>query len=335
LPAAPRRPIVTGEPALALIGCVASPEPMVDKTLTVILYGADRRLWAGGRPRLRVVDPRPSGGGGPKTLFDRRIAPPIVEATLDMPFDAGQAYVLSVEIARHRSAWHIVEHGTFMRRQHDAMVEGHEAILRLMLVPNRPESSDLDEAFTKVEEQSLLGQVWDVTEAEYLALPAERQMALLNLEAKLRETFVGDRSLLSFVTGLRAIGPDRLFLMTEPALAPLVALAPDFAAAAGHGTPEEFTGLPEHPAGWKHQAFSSGNLQLCFSAETHAWPPDSTTSFSHSVDADIDLARGVGHAVEWLHNNVFDPGHKTDQKRVYALLYAQGIYPHYTFDQLG
>jgi hypothetical protein len=49
---------------------------------------------------------------------------------------------------------------------------------------------------------------------------------------------------------------------------------------------------------------------------------------------DIDLGRGLAHAKEWLENNVFKPGHKTNQALVYALLYAQGIIPRYTLDPM-
>jgi hypothetical protein len=55
----------------------------------------------------------------------------------------------------------------------------------------------------------------------------------------------------------------------------------------------------------------------------------------HSADVDIDLGRGLAHAVEWLENNVFRPGHKTNQALIYALLYAQGILPKYTLDPVS
>jgi hypothetical protein len=40
----------------------------------------------------------------------------------------------------------------------------------------------------------------------------------------------------------------------------------------------------------------------------------------------------LAHAKEWLENNVFRPGHKTNQALVYAQLYTQGILPRYTLD---
>ena len=55
-------------------------------------------------------------------------------------------------------------------------------------------------------------------------------------------------------------------------------------------------------------------------------------SLVHSADVDIDLGRGLAHAKEWLENNVFRPGHKTNQALVYGLLYTQGILPRYTLD---
>jgi hypothetical protein len=54
----------------------------------------------------------------------------------------------------------------------------------------------------------------------------------------------------------------------------------------------------------------------------------------HSVDVDIDLARGLKHVVEFLDNNVFRPGQKTDQTLVYALLFNQNITPEYKLDRI-
>ena len=55
----------------------------------------------------------------------------------------------------------------------------------------------------------------------------------------------------------------------------------------------------------------------------------------HSVDVDIDLGRGLAHVVEYLDNNVFRRGHKTDQTLIYGLLYAQRILPLYTLDPVA
>jgi hypothetical protein len=303
---------------------------VLNKTLTVILYGADRTLWAGERPRLRFIDPNQSRV---KSLVDMRVDGAILQLNLDLPFGAGQTYVLAIEVRRHRTAWTILSHGTFFRVQGGVTTESSEAILRLLLVPNVPGTSDLGNGFDRIEQQSPLGQIWDLTRERYDGLSIAKQTALLNIEAKLRETFVGGQSLLARVTGLRGIAVDRLFVMVEPNLKQAIDLSADFAGAAGHGAPGDFPGLPAHPDSWKHQAFDSGNLQLSFASDTEEWPAGSG-AFSFSVDADIDLAQGAGHAVEWLHNNVFDPGHTTDQKRIYSLLFGQNILPLYTLDPL-
>ena len=65
------------------------------------------------------------------------------------------------------------------------------------------------------------------------------------------------------------------------------------------------------------------------------FPDGGAAPLVHSADVDIDLGRGLAHAKEWLENNVFRPGHKTNQALVYALLYAQGILPQYTLDPVS
>lgn len=72
-----------------------------------------------------------------------------------------------------------------------------------MLVPTKPTSSDLPDGYQRLsDEHGQLASVWTLTEADYRALAPARQMALLNLAAKLRETLIGHHSLLSRVGGL-------------------------------------------------------------------------------------------------------------------------------------
>ena len=97
--------------------------------------------------------------------------------------------------------------------------------------------------------------------------------------------------------------------------------------------PKSVPHLPDHPDSWKHVRYSEGNIQLSFSKDACA-PSVVPSSLVHSADVDIDLGRGLAHAKEWLENNVFRPGHKTNQALVYALLYAQGILPRYTLDPM-
>jgi hypothetical protein len=118
-----------------------------------------------------------------------------------------------------------------------------------------------------------------------------------------------------------------MFVRSE--LKNLVAASPDFSTALGHAKAPAGTSLPGHPDSWKHNRFGAGNLQLSFSKETMALPSDPTMRV-YSVDADIDLERGLLHVAEWLDNELLHPGKKTDQTRVYALLFSQNIIPRYT-----
>jgi hypothetical protein len=159
-------------------------------------------------------------------------------------------------------------------------------------------------------------------------------MALLNIEAKLRETIVDGTPLLSFVKAVRHVAVDRLFLLVDASLKDRLARAADFAGAPGHPAPRIPPGTPAHPDSWKHRRFAEGNVQLSFSAE--AMPPAGDLPVPvHSVDVDIDLGKGLAHVVEWLDNNVIRRGQKTDQALVYGLLYAQRILPLYTLDPIA
>jgi len=129
------------------------------------------------------------------------------------------------------------------------------------------------------------------------------------------------------------VAVDRLFLLVDASLKDRVARAADFGGAPGHGAPD-IPGAPAHPDSWKHRRFAEGNVQLSFSAETELLPGRPGAPV-HSVDVDIDLGRGLAHVVEYLDNNVFRRGHKTDQALIYGLLYAQRILPLYTLDPVA
>lgn len=306
----------------------------MDKTVTVLLYGADRNPWKGKGAKLRVTDANRNGPINVLAEVDLKGA--IVELDLTVLFDGGQTYVLTVQAPRHRTAWQVLWYPTFVREENGRKVEKPGAILRLMLVPDRATSADLGTGYDRlVDEHGGLAAIWTLTPAAYQKLDAARKMALLNIEAKLRDTLIGSNSLLSYVTGLRGIDPDRLFILVDPELKALVARSADFAGAEGHDVPKNFPKFPKHPDSWKHTLFSGGNIQLSFSESTEPWSvgkgQKSLPSFS--VDVDIDLARGVDHASEWLDNNVIHPGQKTDQTQVYSLLFGQGIFPLYTLDE--
>jgi hypothetical protein len=306
---------------------------MTEKSVTLILLRADRELWDGGGARLRVTD---VSRAELKVLHDQRLEPGehTILLRLRLPFDAGQVYGISVEAKKHRPAWQLINHETFIRRQGGAGVEEDEVFMRLMLVPQRAASSDLDLGHERLfgRGSPLTAEVTGLSKDAYLGLKPAAQMALLNVEAKLRETRLNGVPLASFVAGVRFAAVDRLFLFVRADLKQLIHDSPEFRGAPGHAArPDLSAALPEHPDSWKHRQFGAGNLQLSFSRLAEAMPGNADRRV-FSVDADIDLERGVGHVFEWLDNKLRQK--KTDQTHVYALLFSQGITPAYTLDPL-
>ena len=306
---------------------------MTEKRVTVILYGSDRNLWGGGPLNIRVSDL--FAAGGPKLLSSGRTDVSTVELRLELPFDAGQSYGLTFAAPRHRPAWHILRRLDFIRSREQ--VERDDVVLRLMLVPDSPGTSDVPAGLERLVEiaSPFAAPGTGIDRAAFQRLPVAAKMALLNIEAKLRETIIDGTPLIAFVRGIRHVAVDRVFLFFDSSLKPRMAPALDFAGAAGHRAPEEPAGLPDHPDSWKHTRFAEGNVQLSFSAEAIPLAGAGASTLVHSADVDIDLGRGLAHAKEWLENNVFRPGHKTNQALVYALLYAQGILPTYTLDPVA
>lgn len=302
----------------------------MEKRVTVILYGSDRNLWTGGPLQIRVSDLFASGG--PKLVSSGKTDAATVELRLQLPFDAGQLYGLTFSAPRHRPAWQMLRRLDFIRTRDQ--VESDDLVLRLMLVPDAPGTTDVPDGHDRLAQiaSPFAAPGTGIDAAGFQRLDVAAQMAFLNIEAKLRETVIDGAPLMSFVRGVRHVAVDRLFLLFDSALKPRMARAVDFAGAPGHGAPTEPAGLPDHPDSWKHTRFAEGNVQLSFSADAVPLPGAGTASLVHSADVDIDLGRGLAHAKEWLENNVFKPGHKTSQALVYAQLYAQGILPQYTLD---
>jgi hypothetical protein len=305
---------------------------VTEKHLTVLLYGSDRNLWSGGPLQVRVTDV--FAAGGPKLLHRARINSATIDLRLDLPFDAGQIYGFDFSAPGHHPAWQLVRRSDFLRMPEG--VEGQDAVLRLMLVPDKPGTRDLSQGFQRLQQRGspVAAAGAGLDEESYQELGAANRMTLLNIEAKLRETFVDGTPVLSFVKAVRHVAVDRLFLLVDAGLKDRVARAADFAGAPGHPAPNLPGGSPAHPDSWKHRRFAEGNVQLSFSADTELLPGRPNAPV-HSVDVDIDLGRGLAHVVEWLDNNVIRRGHKTDQALIYGLLYAQRILPVYTLDPLA
>ena len=301
---------------------------MSEKRLTVILYGCDRNTWRGGPLDLRISDV--FARGGPRLLYEGRSEESTIELRLQLPFDAGQVYGFTFSAPDHRPAWQLIRRLDFIRTAQEVEVE--DVILRLMLIPDSPGTTDLPKAYDRLQQSGSPFAVpgSGITAEAFQELADPAKMAFLNIEAKLRETSIGGSPLISFVRGVTHVAVDRVFLHFDPELKARMPRATDFADAPGHAAPKRFPNIPDHPDSWKHVRFAEGNIQLSFSKD--AAPANGASSPVHSADVDIDLGRGLAHAREWLENNVFRPGHKTNQALVYAQLYAQGIIPRYALD---
>jgi hypothetical protein len=303
---------------------------VIEKRVTVILYGSDRNLWSGGPLQIRVTDL--FAAGGPKLLSSGKTDASTLELRLQLPFDAGQLYGLTFSAPRHRPAWQILRRLDFIRPRDQ--VEGDDIVLRLMLVPDSPGTTDVPGGLERLVQiaSPFAAPGTGIDAAGFQRLDVAAKMALLNIEAKLRETVIDGAPLISFVRAIRHVAVDRVFLLFDSALKPRMPRAVEFAGAPGHDAPKEPAGLPDHPDSWKHTRFAEGNVQLSFSADAAPFPGGGAASLVHSADVDLDLGRGLAHAKEWLENHVFKPGHKTNQALVYAQLYTQGILPQYTLD---
>lgn len=297
---------------------------MSKKRATLIVSRSDRNLWDDGPLRCRVIDL--FGSSGPRVLLTRSI-PPTVELDLDLPFDGTQAYGISVDAVGHRSGFHVLTRKSFLRPEGSGEREVDATIARPMLVHRDAKPSDLAAAFKSLETQGSPFAIFGALRFDALRQDAAR-LAFLNIEAKLRETRIGTRSLLSFVRDVRGVSVDRVFLFMTAELRSLVEDAPEFADAPGHGPPPGFPGLPAHPDSWKQTKFAFGNLQLSFSKTAAPQRgPGNTPEMCFSVDCDVDLERDLGHAFEFVHNQVFKK--TTDQTLVYRMLWDQGVLPAY------
>ena len=77
-----------------------------------------------------------------------------------------------------------------------------------------------------------------------------------------------------------------------------------------------------------------GNLQISFSKTTEALPGNSGVQV-FSVDADIDLERGMAHVGEWLDNNSFIHPERRIRRRSMPCSFSQGITTDYTLEPMA
>lgn len=303
---------------------------MADKSVTLIILSADRKLWSGGPTELQVRDMRE----GLKLLKRQPLAAGshTILINLKLLFDAGQVYGISIDADKHRAAWQLIKRRSFVREESGSEIEVNGLTMRLMLVPEKPTSPDLDGGYDLLAAAGspLVASTTGLSKSNYLKLETAAKMALLNMDAKLRATRVNGAPLLSFVEGLRHVAVDRLFLFMRSDLKQLIENSAEFASAPGHRATTNPIVLPAHPDSWKHVRFGAGNLQLSFAKDAEPSPGNAATQV-FSVDADIDLERGLLHVAEFLDNKV-GKLRKTDQTLVYALLFSQGIIPNYTLN---
>ena len=186
---------------------------MTEKRVTVILYGSDRNLWSGGTLQIRVSDLFASGG--PKVVHSGKTEASTLELRLQLPFDAGQLYGLTFSAPRHRPAWQIIRRLDFIRTPEQ--VEGDDLILRLMLVPDSPGTTDVPGGLERLVQiaSPFAAPATGIDAAQFQRLDVAAKMAFLNVEAKLRETVIDGAPLMSFVRAVRHVAVDRLFLLFD------------------------------------------------------------------------------------------------------------------------
>jgi hypothetical protein len=130
----------------------------------------------------------------------------------------------------------------------------------------------------------------------YNGLSTTPKAGLLNLFTKMRNTVSGGRDMWSFVTDVYRVRGDRIFANVHVDFRDHVrsaAGAREFEKVSGslHTPPPDFAAADS----FKHQAFSSGVLQLTFFSSV-----GSPVRFR--IDADIDDAGGLGHVFQVLRN---------------------------------
>jgi hypothetical protein len=164
-----------------------------------------------------------------------------------------------------------------------------------------PAYADLPRPLTRVLEQSTVDGIPGSGDALYAALTDVQKAGLLNLFSKMTgSTFSDGRTVWSFVDGVYAVRPDRIFVDVDPALRERVSEA------VVANTFREVSGSLHEPPSTYCQAGSFkttdpyGNLQLTFFCTTGDEP------ISYKVDADIDDAAGIGHAFQVIRNWVTD-----------------------------
>ena len=312
----------------------------MNKNICLTLYGADQKKWRSGDFELMIRDPRDDLAELPFWVGDESQSTTRLKSSkcdlqlaVDLAFDRGQRYYLRVEANDHHADDRRLKRTSFIKDE----IEQEKLSLSMILVPEKVQKSDssnLNDGFKHLQKSgSPLVQNGSLSNKKFRALDPNgeknhvKQMALLNLEAKLRATMIGNDSLIASVTGLDqrfgrvAVKPDRIYVMMKKEIKDKVSKSDDF--------DRVLLGHENHPDSWKQRGLRRGSLQLSFSKDLIDGKD------VYSVDVDIDLHRDlIDHLVAEVAPNFFTGG-KTNQRIVYRLLHEQEICPVYTLNQTG
>lgn len=284
--------------------------------INVTLYRADRNLWTGGRVRLVLMDPF---SDTEKILVDYYTKAGTTSTLLkDAPADKGQNYIIFATAKGYRDA------GIFPVKPLPDGVR-HTAV---MLVPKNPVPDFSAFSYERLGERSPIFKKAlensGISEHAFLNLDPDRDKrvaAALNVEAKLRNTMLGGKAAVEFISKVDPGGlhPDRIKAQVDATLP--VQLRNEIAQ--NHSFHELLEWENEifhagYPISFK-QRVAFGSLQLSFAKE----PSENLLA----ADIDIDLFTDVGHFGEVVRNHLTKQ--KTDPFTVYVQLFDQRIFPLY------
>ena len=113
------------------------------KRLTLVVKGADRRLWRGESFRVVLRDLF-----GKRILHDEEHSGPRTQLCVELQLDAGQRYGLHLSQRGHQPAWYVLSRRNFLTK--NRRKERTELILQPILIPDQARSYDLSGGFGRL-----------------------------------------------------------------------------------------------------------------------------------------------------------------------------------------
>jgi len=283
--------------------------------INVTIYQGNRHLWSGGKVRLRLIDPF---SDTEKVLVDQRVGPK--KATINLqgvPADRGQRYTIVATCRGFRTAAIYP-----VRVRPGGLI--HAAV---MLVRKDPEADFSEFSYAKLAEFSQSFEsaltTGGITETEFAGLEPERKAGALNIEAKLRETLLGEVPSVDQLVRIDAkedILQDRILCHVNMEL-------PD------HLRSEiKESGAFRELMEWENELFHDGypisfKQRVPFGSLQFSFAKETGDNQVLAADIDIDLFTAIGHLGEVARNLL--TGQKTDPFTVYVQLFDQRIFPLY------